>query len=347
MKGLTVFLCSTFTDLTAEREAVLDAIGRLRLQHDSMEFFGARTQRPLETCLEEVRRSDILVVIVGHLYGSIVPGAGISFSEAEYAEGYRLKKPCLVYMRDDDVPVLPKYIEQDPEKIRLLEKWKQTLNGRHSAGRFRDTAALAVQVVADLGRTLQAFEDVEREHAPLSDRPDLADALKGLAGEALNAGIAESAILAAVREAVDALLEQRSRPPGVFLSYASADAQFARTVAEGLTRAGITMLSYENHFVAGIEKALDAADYVVFFISPQSTESEWVQQEISVAIHRRLSAERPAIIIPVLLAEAPVPALLRDMQCLDLKDRDAARGTAAILTAIRRHAGIHSAWGAG
>ena len=60
---LTVFLCSTFSDLSAEREAVLDAIRRLQLQHDSMEFFGARAQQPIETCLEEVRKSDILVVI--------------------------------------------------------------------------------------------------------------------------------------------------------------------------------------------------------------------------------------------------------------------------------------------
>ena len=30
-----------------------------------MEFFGAQPGRPIETCLEEVRNSDVLVVIVG------------------------------------------------------------------------------------------------------------------------------------------------------------------------------------------------------------------------------------------------------------------------------------------
>ena len=81
---LTVFVCSTYSDLSEEREAVLDAIRRLQLQHDSMEFFGARADQPIETCLAEVRRSNILVVIVGHRYGTLVPELGISFSEAEY-----------------------------------------------------------------------------------------------------------------------------------------------------------------------------------------------------------------------------------------------------------------------
>jgi hypothetical protein len=70
--AFTVFVCSTFNDLSEERKGVLDAIQRLKLKHDSMEFFGARAEQPIETCLQEVRVSDILVVIVGHRYGSIV-----------------------------------------------------------------------------------------------------------------------------------------------------------------------------------------------------------------------------------------------------------------------------------
>jgi hypothetical protein len=39
--SFTVFVCSTFSDLSQEREGVLDAIRLLKLQHDSMEFFGS------------------------------------------------------------------------------------------------------------------------------------------------------------------------------------------------------------------------------------------------------------------------------------------------------------------
>jgi Domain of unknown function (DUF4062) len=127
--SFTVFVCSTFDDLEQEREAVLDAIKRVQQRHNAMEFFGAQPGRPIDVCLEEVRKSDLLVVIVGLKYGSLPPGMGISYSQAEYEEGVRLEKPCLVYLRDDDVPILAKYVERDPDKLRLLEAWKQTLNG--------------------------------------------------------------------------------------------------------------------------------------------------------------------------------------------------------------------------
>jgi hypothetical protein len=156
--SLTVFVCSTVSDLSQEREGVLDAVRRLKLLHDSMEFFGARAGQPIETCLQEVRASDVLVVIVGHRYGSIVPELEVSYSEAEYAEGFRLKKPCLVYMRDDNVPISPRHMECDPNKLKLLERWKETLRSRHTVATFQDGNRLAVQVAADLARTIRDLE---------------------------------------------------------------------------------------------------------------------------------------------------------------------------------------------
>jgi len=54
----SISLCSTQADLRPERDAVLAAVRGLQLQRVSMGFFGAREGRPLETCLDEVRRSD-------------------------------------------------------------------------------------------------------------------------------------------------------------------------------------------------------------------------------------------------------------------------------------------------
>ena len=88
----TVFVCSTFDDLEQEREAVLDAIRRVQQRHNAMEFFGARPGRPIDVCLDEVRKSDLLVVIVGLKYGSLPAGMGISYSQAEYEEGVRLEQ---------------------------------------------------------------------------------------------------------------------------------------------------------------------------------------------------------------------------------------------------------------
>ena len=168
----TVFVCSTFDDLEQEREAVLDAIRRVQSRHNAMESFGARPGRPVDVCLDEVRKSDLLVVIVGEKYGSLPAGMGISYSQAEYEEGARLEKPCLVYVRDDDVPILPKYVERDPDKLRLLDGWKQTLNANHTAAKFESWPKLAVQVAADIGNVLLVKATAEAKgvaEAPLRE----------------------------------------------------------------------------------------------------------------------------------------------------------------------------------
>jgi len=148
-----VFLCGTFADLSVERAAVLTAVERLGLQRSSMELFGAWTDRPIDVCLREVRQSDVLVVVVAHMYGTLVPNMGISFSEAEYREGYSVGKPCLVYLKSDDVPTLPKHFELDAQKRDLLGKYKALLRDRHTHSVYNDPATLAVQVVSDLSRT--------------------------------------------------------------------------------------------------------------------------------------------------------------------------------------------------
>jgi uncharacterized protein DUF4062 len=76
--SFTVFVCSTFSDLVDRRQRVLDAIRLLQQTHSAMEFFGAVAAQPIDTCLENVRNSDALVVIVGHKYGSVVANLGIS-----------------------------------------------------------------------------------------------------------------------------------------------------------------------------------------------------------------------------------------------------------------------------
>lgn len=341
--SFTVFVCSTFSDLSQERQGVLDAISRLKLQHDSMEFFGARAEQPIETCLQEVRASDVLVVIVGHRYGSIVPALGISYSEAEYTEGFRLKKPCLVYMRDENIPILPRHMERDSEKLKLLEKWKATLLARHTVASFQDGGRLAVQVAADLARTIQDLEDVAEARATTRNEggTGLLTEVTTVVNDALGQGITEASLLSAIRSSVSALLvTMQKREPAVFLSYARADSSMVTKVADGLKAAGVhvwldRLLQAGTKWMQEIERALSAADFVVFFISPHSVKSGWAKEELQVALHRQMSGEGGAVILPVLLEDADVPPLLRQFQWLDLRDGDVERGVHQLVDAIR------------
>jgi len=342
--ALTVFVCSTFSDLSAERESVLEAIRRLQLQHDSMEFFGARSGQPIETCLKEVRKSNILVVIVGHRYGTIVSELGISFSEAEYEEGYRLKKPCLVYIRDENIPILPKHIERDPEKMRLLERWKIILQKRHTVAMFRDGHDLAVQVAADLSRTISGLEEAAQVRAEAQSQASkpIFDELNEIIIGAIDQGVPESSLLSAIRRTVSSMLSKEGQQaPTIFLSYANADQKIVRKVASRLADKGVKVwldkdsIKPGSNWVKEIERGLDSADFVAFFISPSSVQRKsWVQQEMKIALHRQVSGERGAFLLPILLEHTDVPPLLRNIQWLDMTDKNVEKAVSKLLEVI-------------
>ena len=344
--GLTVFLCSTFSDLSDERDRVLNAIRELQLEHDSMEFFGARTEQPLETCLYEVRRSNILVVIVGHTYGTLVPDQKISFSEAEYNEGFTLGKPCLVYMRDDNIPVLPKHMERDADKLALLNKWRQTLRDRHTVATFQASADLAAQVMADLGRTMSDLEQASQstDEAQRDSPVGLHAEVSGLLDAALAEGAEERPLLSSIRRAVSEIVAKtQDRGATVFLSYAYSDHDIVMQVAGGLRGRGFRLwerssLSPGADVVGAIQRGLDVATFVIVFISKKSVESRWVQHELQLALALQLEHgnDRPAL-LPVLLEDADVPPLLRAIIHVDMRDGNAARATQQLVDIMRRH----------
>ena len=344
---LTVFVCSTFSDLSEEREGVLDAIRRLQLQHDSMEFFGARTHQPIETCLEEVRRSNILVVIVGHRYGSIVPDMNISFSEAEYREGHRLSKPCLVYIRGDEVPILPKLMERDPDKLRLLEAWKKKLQTRHTVASFESKNDLAVQVAADLSRTIRDLEEGAhvREKSQSESPIQLIGELEKTILEAISKGASEDVLLSSIRRAISGVVSEIEHvAANIFLSYANADRPVVREVAKGLKSADMRVWFDEDSIKPGlkwvqeIERGLDTADFIIYFISKKSESSVWTQKELQVALHKQISSPNGPRILPVLLEKAEVPPLLRNIQWLDMTDGNVEKAVSLIVKSIRHFA---------
>ena len=151
-----VFICSTQNDLDEERKTVKEVIKSLELNDISMEDFGARPYPPIDTCLKEVRKSDIVVLIVGHQYGSIVPGSIKSFTQVEYEEGYRLDIPCLVFFRDDKALISDddRY-EKDPQKIVRLKKFKGILNDQHTVAHFQGPSDISDLVSDGLNRVLE------------------------------------------------------------------------------------------------------------------------------------------------------------------------------------------------
>lgn len=144
-----IFLSSTWQDLRPEREAVEKALHRMQdTNFAGMEYFGSRPETPVEVSLAEVNQSNIYVGIFAHRYGS-------GITEAEYRRARDHDLPCLIYFKDDSVPIQPTYIERDLGKLAKLEVLKQELKAHHIVSSFTSPDHLASQVVTDLHNFLR------------------------------------------------------------------------------------------------------------------------------------------------------------------------------------------------
>jgi len=164
VKPTRIFISSTWEDLQPEREAVEKALHRMQdTSFAGMEYFGSRPETPKEISLAEVDRSDVYIGIFAHRYGS-------GITEAEYRRARERDIPCLIYLKDDSVPVPPAHIERDPEKITKLEALKPELKKHHTVSFFKSPDHLATQVVADLHNLLRSAPSA-RQDKPVQPGP--------------------------------------------------------------------------------------------------------------------------------------------------------------------------------
>lgn len=173
-----VFLSSTWLDLQPEREAVQNALHRLReTKFIGMEYFGSRDESTRRASLDEVDRSDLYVGIFGGRYGS-------GITEAEYRRAIEKGLPCLIYVKDD-TSVPQQWRETDPAKQELLRKLKEDAR-QHAVSDFKEPEELAAKVTADVHRWLfdqyltPRLEEAAAKGAPTREDQALISKIKDL-----------------------------------------------------------------------------------------------------------------------------------------------------------------------
>ncbi|HEY6251461.1 MAG TPA: toll/interleukin-1 receptor domain-containing protein, partial [Candidatus Angelobacter sp.] len=116
-------------------------------------------------------------------------------------------------------------------------------------------------------------------------------------------------------------------PYRVFLSHSSRDKDFVRELYRRLTRDGvpcffdIESIGWGQNWVRALERALDECEFVVFVLSPDFCNSEWVEVERTsgiaddpAALKRKV---RPLMLRPC--RDLPTfPRFLRQVQAIDV-----------------------------
>ena len=166
---MNVFISSTYIDCLEYRKAAIEIVKSLKdknLNLIGMELFGSRTETTLDVCLNEVRKSDIYILIVAHRYGTVDIETKKSYTQLEYEEVQKLGIPILIYLLDDKVPVLPAFIDKDG-KYKKLQKFKAVLAKNHTYSNFMNSRELKVKLYSDLCRELK-IENINYEKIDLN-----------------------------------------------------------------------------------------------------------------------------------------------------------------------------------
>src|SRR3954454_6524373 len=78
-----------------------------------------------------------------------------------------------------------------------------------------------------------------------------------------------------------------------------------------------------DSLVSEIQRGLDRARAMVFFASKFSLGSDWARHELEYFMQKRLGASAGPPVIPVVLDDVELPALLRDILYIDMRIYDA------------------------
>ena len=109
----------------------------------------------------------------------------------------------------------------------------------------------------------------------------------------------------------------------VFISHATADAQFAHRLADDLQRLGVQVwiapesIRPGESWVSAIERGLEESSHMVVVLTPAAMESKWVQKETDVAIARERKGRIQ--VIPLDVKSCKVPLLLNSYQMVSFR----------------------------
>lgn len=153
-----IFVSSTFSDLSTERDQVTWKLLKDRHIPAGMETFPAADDRGWETISRAIDESDYYILIVGWRYGSLEPATGLSWTHREYRYAKEQGIPVLAFLRDEDDTPLSK-AERDPEGQARMKLFRQEVSGDRLYKSWRHAQDLCNAVGEALWHRIHRDED--------------------------------------------------------------------------------------------------------------------------------------------------------------------------------------------
>ena len=155
LTAISFFISSTFKDLKNYRSAIIEKIKNQKGIINAQEFFGARSNKSLQTCLDEVDKSNIFIIIIAHRYGSVHEN-GSSFTELEYDHALKEKKHIFAYIIDKDYVWNPSFVDKN-ENYDKLQNFIKKVKKDFTIDTFTTPEDLSEKIIKDLIRELPKY----------------------------------------------------------------------------------------------------------------------------------------------------------------------------------------------
>ena len=168
--NIKTFVSSVSEQLESTRSQIIQDLSKAGYDVSAMERFGAQPVVPLDVCLGEVRISDIVILLVGPRYGSMLP-QGISYTHAEYREAQGAGVPVIAIRIPNDEGI-------DAEERALLKVFAEEVGSMttyDSLGPGESLEKISSKVLAaltnardrgDIGHRFSVFQEYERYFRP-------------------------------------------------------------------------------------------------------------------------------------------------------------------------------------
>ncbi len=146
-----VFVSSTHDDLISYREEVARRLDREGFGVLRMETMTARSEEPVEACIQDVVRADFFVGIYAWRYGHVPAESPFSITERELLTAETLGRPILAFVADESLRASwPAEHVADGEGARRLAELKARLRRERTVKIFCDPCDLANKIYAAL-----------------------------------------------------------------------------------------------------------------------------------------------------------------------------------------------------
>jgi hypothetical protein len=179
----SIYLSSTYADLSDHRRAVAEQLRKCNYAVDAMEQYAARDERPRQACEEDVAKRDVYVGLFGWRYGYVpdTPANAKSITELEYLAAGRASKPRLVFLAETGAPLDPALEDRPGSPARAaLDALRDQLTGDRWVSFFRSPEDLTLKVITSIIQLECTSEDEELDAvARLQQAPDLGPSYLG------------------------------------------------------------------------------------------------------------------------------------------------------------------------